>query len=107
MTAGSAAWAQESEQPSRPKREGDRGPSGPMWWPLPEPCRRTNIYHPIADQWTFGKIVAHVIQANDHGCAMLTEKPAPTDVVTDTTPKDKLVPALQASVDIATQRLTS
>ena len=29
-------------------------------------------YHPTPDQWSFGKIVAHVAQANDHVCAMLT-----------------------------------
>ena len=40
-----------------------------------------------------------VTLANNKVCGMLTDKPAPTDVVTDTTPKDKLVPALKASVD--------
>ena len=56
-------------------------------------------YHPTAEQWSFGKIVSHVVMANDHVCAMLTEKPAPTTAVTDTTPKDALVAALKESVE--------
>lgn len=56
-------------------------------------------YHPTADQWSFGKIVSHVVMANDHVCAMLTEKPAPQSAVSDTTPKDQLLPALRESVD--------
>jgi uncharacterized damage-inducible protein DinB len=57
-------------------------------------------YHPTPDQWTFGKIVSHVAQANDHVCAMLTTATAPDgSVVTETSPKDALVTALKASFD--------
>ena len=57
-------------------------------------------FHPTPDQWTFGKIVAHVAQANDHVCAMLTASPAPDgSVVTETSPKAVLVTALKASFD--------
>ncbi len=57
-------------------------------------------YHPTPDQWSFGKIVAHVAQANDHVCAMLTDKPAPNgSAVTETSPKTALAAALKASFD--------
>jgi uncharacterized damage-inducible protein DinB len=57
-------------------------------------------FHPTPDQWTFGKIVAHVAQANDHVCGMLSDKPAPdASAVTETSPKDALTAALKASFD--------
>ena len=57
-------------------------------------------YHPTPDQWTFGKIIAHVTQANDHVCAMLSDKPAPdSSTLTETSPKDTLATALKASFD--------
>ena len=57
-------------------------------------------YHPTADQWSFGKIVAHVVQANYGVCAMISDTPAPQGVkVADSDPKDKLTPALDASFD--------
>jgi hypothetical protein len=57
-------------------------------------------YHPTPEQWTFGKIVSHVAQANDHVCAMLTTAPAPDgSAVTETSPKEALVTALKASFD--------
>lgn len=57
-------------------------------------------YRPTPDQWTFGKIAAHVAQANDHVCAMLTTAPAPNgSAVTETSPKPALTAALKASFD--------
>jgi hypothetical protein len=57
-------------------------------------------YRPTPDQWTYGKIVAHIAQANDHVCAMLYDKPAPDgSVVKDSSPKDELAAALKASFD--------
>lgn len=57
-------------------------------------------YHPTPDQWSYGKIIAHVAQANDHVCAMLTDKPAPNGpAVTETSPKTALAAALKASFD--------
>lgn len=57
-------------------------------------------YKPTPEQWTFGKIVAHVTQANDHVCAMLYDKPAPDSAtLTETSPKETLTAALKASFD--------
>jgi uncharacterized damage-inducible protein DinB len=57
-------------------------------------------YHPTADQWSFGKVVSHVVLANDHVCAMLTDKAVPAGpAVTDASPKEALVAALKASFD--------
>jgi len=61
-------------------------------------------YHPTPEQWTFGKIVSHVTQANFYVCSMISDKPMPTDVkVSETDPKDKLVPALQSSFDFCAE----
>src|SRR5437588_2658718 len=100
LAAGSAAWAQESANPVVTSAIEIVGRQGPYMIAAAEamPAEKYG-YHPTADQWTFGKIVSHVTLANNKVCGMLTDKPAPTDVVTDTTPKDKLVPALKASVD--------
>jgi uncharacterized damage-inducible protein DinB len=63
-------------------------------------------YKPTADQWTYGKIIAHVAQANDHVCAMLADKPAPEDSkLTETTPKDALLTALKSSFDFCGKAL--
>jgi hypothetical protein len=57
-------------------------------------------FHPTADQWTYGKIVSHVIQANFGVCGMLSgDGPGKGPVVTETTPKDELVPVLKQSFD--------
>jgi hypothetical protein len=57
-------------------------------------------FHPTPDQWTFGKIVSHVVLANDHVCAMLIDAPPPdASALTQTTPKDALMAALRASFD--------
>ena len=49
-------------------------------------------YHPTPDQWTYGKIVSHVAQANFGVCGMLSgDGPGKGPTVTDTTPKDQLV----------------
>lgn len=64
-------------------------------------------YHPTPDQWTYGKIVSHVIQANFHVCGMLSgDGPgkAPT-TVTGTTPKDQLVPVLKQSFETCQKAL--
>lgn len=64
-------------------------------------------YSPTPGQWTFGKIVAHIVQANFYVCSMISDKPMPTDVkVSDSDPKDKLAPALQSSFDFCSQAVT-
>ena len=63
-------------------------------------------YHPTADQWSYGKIVSHVAQANFGVCAMLAGAPAAdAPKVTDQSPKDQLVAALKASFDFCGKAL--
>jgi len=65
-------------------------------------------YRPTPDQWTFGKIVAHVTQANYFVCSMISDNPMPKDLqVSETDPKDKLQPALQSSFDFCSQAVTT
>jgi len=65
-------------------------------------------YRPTPDQWTFGKIVAHVTQANYFVCSMISDNPMPKDLkVSVTDPKDKLQPALQSSFDFCSQAVTN
>lgn len=65
-------------------------------------------FRPTPDQWTFGKIVSHVAQANDHVCAMLTSLPAPNGAaVTETSSKPALTAALKASFDYCAKALDS
>src|SRR6185312_2249034 len=53
-------------------------------------------YHPTADQWTYGKIVSHVIQGNFAVCGMLSGDGACyAPEVTETAPKDRLVALLK------------
>lgn len=57
-------------------------------------------YHPRPDQWTFGKLVAHIAQSNGGLCEALSGTTAPTVVhVNDTASKADLVAVLKASVD--------
>ena len=63
-------------------------------------------YRPTPEQWTFGKVISHVAQANFFVCAILSDTPAPQNwKVTETDPKEKLAPALQASLDFCSQVL--
>ena len=57
-------------------------------------------YKPTLSQWTYGKIVAHVIQANFGVCGMLSgDGPGKGPVVTETMGKDELVPVLKQSFE--------
>ena len=63
-------------------------------------------YHPTPDQWTYGKIVSHVIQANFGVCGMLSgDGPGTGPTVTDTTPKDQLVTILKQSFETCQKAL--
>jgi uncharacterized damage-inducible protein DinB len=65
-------------------------------------------YRPTPEQWTFGKIIAHVAQSDFAVCSMISDNPVPKDFkVAETDPKDKLVPAIQASFDFCSQALTT
>ncbi len=57
-------------------------------------------YRPTPEQWTYGKIVAHVVQANFAVCGMLTgDGPGKPPAVAETMPKDQLAPLLKQSFD--------
>ena len=57
-------------------------------------------YHPTPDQWTFGKLVAHVAQSNGGLCGALSGTTAPAAAhVSDTASKADLVAGLKASFD--------
>jgi len=63
-------------------------------------------YHPTADQWTYGKIVSHVIQGNFAVCGMLSgDGPGHAPAVTETAPKDRLVALLKQSFDVCGKAL--
>ena len=63
-------------------------------------------YRPTPDQWTYGKIVSHVILANFAVCGMLSgDGPGTGPAVTDTTPKDQLVPILKQSFEACQKAL--
>lgn len=57
-------------------------------------------YHPTPDQWTFGKLVAHVAQSNGGLCGALSGTTPPASLhVSDTATKAESVAALKASFD--------
>jgi DinB superfamily len=57
-------------------------------------------YHPTPDQWTYGKIVSHVIAGNFAVCGMLSgDGLGKGAVVTDSTPKEQLVSVLKQSFE--------
>lgn len=57
-------------------------------------------YHPTPDQWSFGKLVAHVAQSNGGLCGALSGATAPAAVhVGDSASKAELVAGLKASFD--------
>ncbi len=63
-------------------------------------------YRPTPEQFTYGKIVAHAIQANYAVCGMLSGDSRGTGpAATDTMPKDVLIPALKQSFDTCEKAL--
>jgi uncharacterized damage-inducible protein DinB len=63
-------------------------------------------YHPLPEQWTYGKIVAHVAQANNGVCGMLSDSKAPAGApFTETSSKADLVVALKASFEFCGKAL--
>lgn len=65
-------------------------------------------FHPTPEQWTFAKIISHLAGANFAVCAILSDTPAPQDwKVTETDPKEKLVPAMKASFDFCSTVLAN
>jgi uncharacterized damage-inducible protein DinB len=65
-------------------------------------------YKPTADQWTYGKVIAHVTQANNAVCAMLSDTPAPTGAkLAETDSKEVLGAALKASFSFCDKALAT
>jgi len=61
---------------------------------------------PTPEQMTFGHLILHVVGEDTLLCSKISGMPAPAmDKVADTDPKDKIVGALQASVDFCTQAM--
>ena len=64
------------------------------------------IYRPTAEQWTYGKIVAHVTQANFGVCGMLSgDGPGKGIAVKETMTKDELLPVLKQSFETCQKAL--
>jgi uncharacterized damage-inducible protein DinB len=65
-------------------------------------------FKPTADQWTFGKIAAHVAQSSNAVCSMLAGTPAPQVAkISETDPKETLVAAVKASFDLCDKALAN
>jgi uncharacterized damage-inducible protein DinB len=65
-------------------------------------------YHPTPDQWTFGRLVAHIAQSNGGLCGALSGTTAPATLhVSDTASKADLVAGLKASFDFCDPVLDS
>ena len=63
-------------------------------------------YKPTPDQWTYGKIVAHVTQANFGVCGMLTgDGPGKGPAVKETMTKEELLPVLKQSFETCQKAL--
>jgi hypothetical protein len=64
-------------------------------------------YKPTEKQMTFGHLVLHVIESNNHLCSKMsdTPEPKPATAVKETDGKDKLVPALKSSFDFCATAL--
>jgi uncharacterized damage-inducible protein DinB len=60
-------------------------------------------YHPTPENMTFGKSIAHIAEVNNFACSKVSDMPAPQTPKLNETDKDKLVEALQASVDFCAQ----
>ena len=57
-------------------------------------------YKPTPEQMSFGHLVLHIIEANNHLCSKAADVPEPkTEELKETDSKEKLVSALKASFD--------
>ena len=63
-------------------------------------------YRPTPEQWTYGKVVAHVIQANFAVCGMLSgDRAGKAPAIAETSGKEELVPLLRQSFDTCRKAL--
>lgn len=70
------------------------------------PAEKYN-YRPTEEQMTFGHLVLHVIESNNHLCSKITDVPEVKAAVPlkDSDGKDKLVAALKASFEFCSTNL--
>ena len=64
-------------------------------------------YKPTEQQMTFGHLMLHIIESNNHLCSKIGDTPEvkPPAPLKESDGKDKLVPALKASFDFCTTAL--
>jgi hypothetical protein len=63
-------------------------------------------YHPTPEQWSYGKVVSHVIAANFGACGMLSGDAAGKGpAIAETAPKEQLVQGLKQSFDACQKAL--
>jgi uncharacterized damage-inducible protein DinB len=63
-------------------------------------------YKPTPEQMSFGHLVVHIIDANNHLCSKAADTPAPkTEELKETDSKEKLASALKASFDFCSSAL--
>lgn len=62
-------------------------------------------YKPTEPQMTFGKLIMHVAESNNHLCAKISDSAEPKSDLKETDGKDKLVAALKSSFDFCTTTL--
>src|SRR5579884_2571910 len=63
-------------------------------------------YKPTEAQITFGHLMLHVAQTNEHLCAKISDSPEPRAIdVKDTDSKEKIVGALKGSFDFCSSAL--
>jgi hypothetical protein len=63
-------------------------------------------FKPTDQQISFGHLMMHSAESNNHLCALISDTPAPkTEELKDTDGKDKLVAALKASFDFCNSAL--
>ncbi|HZQ95100.1 MAG TPA: DinB family protein [Candidatus Sulfotelmatobacter sp.] len=65
-------------------------------------------YKPTEKQMTFGHLILHVIESNNHLCSKISDiaEPKPAAPAKESDGKDKLVPALKASFDFCASALS-
>lgn len=62
-------------------------------------------YKPTPEQMSFGHLVMHVMESNNHLCATIADMAEPKNDVKESDGKDKLVSALKASFDFCSTAL--
>lgn len=65
-------------------------------------------YHPTPDQWSFGKVTAHIATSGNAICGMLSDTPPPADAkVSETDSKEAIVAAVKTSFAFCDKALTN